>query len=376
MDIAISAGLQVGIQALKILNRWLHEEEIAKTWYGKSNYKIFTRRRYWLIFYQPWKFGGREIQRVFRIKKDAWHKVIQNCLTDCYSWHQRMKENCEGECCWLLLYQSLPNETQTNCLEKSQRSLSSIGIITSLPAARVDSWGLVVMALANGAKIEATNPPDGACNFSRLDAQYFVLTIWQNNVAGPITAHIEPKEHPSECRSLTSPEWNNLLWYGHSFGEHDHIFGWPLLSKKPPEPPNDLVSDIRNEELSRLVIDNMRVKRLRDQLREAIYDCHDEWDNLKSKVQSDIDLRDQITDIQQNLRRLKLVLVDEEQPDETPYLQEQRPEDTLHYAEEQLKLVQNKVDERHVNLVIAKPGVCLLMPHSRNNLTSDSQNLV
>ncbi|RDH13956.1 hypothetical protein M747DRAFT_270953, partial [Aspergillus niger ATCC 13496] len=252
MDTAITAGLQVGVQALETLNNLLDEKEIAKTWYGENNYKDFTGKRFFPINTLN-KFGHRGIRKVFRIKKDTWHKVIQNCLTDCYNWYHQIKENYEGECCWLLLYRSLPEETKRDCLERSERSLSSIGIVSSLPAARVELWGLVVLAIANGAKVCSKVASTGGF-YARLDAQNFVLTIWETNT-GSATAHIEPREHPIESQPLTSPEWNNLLWYGYSFGGHHHIFGWPFISQETSEPPDDLVSNLRNQELSRLVIE-------------------------------------------------------------------------------------------------------------------------
>ncbi|RAH80666.1 hypothetical protein BO86DRAFT_433100 [Aspergillus japonicus CBS 114.51] len=308
MNIAISSGLDVGIQALNLLNKLLEEREIAKSWYGEDKYLIFTQRRCWPLL--PFKrFGRLEIRKVFKVKKEHWQKVIENCLSDCSTWHEQMTYNNQGNC------------------------------------SRVESWGLIVLALANGADIQITYTSTGGTN-AVLDGQSFILTILQSNIAGPITAHIEPKRYSSDHKTFTSPEWNNLLWFGHSFGEYDHIFGWPLNESPPLDPPEQLVDNVRNQELSRLVIDDHRANRLREQLKDAIHKCHDQWEDLKDIQPSDELMKD-IDPIQENLKKLKLILVDQDNPSGSFSLKEERIDDTLEYSEEQLKIVQEKIKERH-----------------------------
>lgn len=88
--------------------------------------------------------------------------------------------------------------------------------------------------------------------------------------------HIEPKDLLSDQHTLmTSSEWQNLLWYGHSFSEHHHIFGWPLNGTPSKEPPKNLATNHHDGELMHLVIDYQWTKRLQDQLRHALYACYD-----------------------------------------------------------------------------------------------------
>ncbi|RAH80667.1 hypothetical protein BO86DRAFT_419962 [Aspergillus japonicus CBS 114.51] len=263
MDIAISSGLNVGIQALNLLNKWLEEVEIAKSWYGEDKYPVFT-------------------QRLFTIKKDKWEEIIQNSLSCCSSWHYQVKKH-------------------------------------------------NVLALANGARIYSIDDSSGGY-FARLDARDFVLTIWQMDITGSATAHIAPRESPSDSSCLSPSGWRDLLHHGYSFGEYDHVFGWPFKGTLLSEPPEAL-----------LVIDDHRARYLQEKLRCAIHQCYDKWTILKRSLpctgrdNHEFEKWDKkIEVLQRNLLKSKLLLVDGAQP-YTPFLEEERIGDTLSYAEHQLK---------------------------------------
>lgn len=65
---------------------------------------------------------------------------------------------------------------------KSPKSSRSIAAVKSLPAARLDSWGLIVLALANGARPEVIHSSNGGF-FAELSGKSFVLTLWQRDVS-------------------------------------------------------------------------------------------------------------------------------------------------------------------------------------------------
>lgn len=337
MDAATSAAFTVGAQALKTLNNWLDDTETAKSWYGKE-YKTFTGPSTW----PPTKIGTRKIKTVFTISKDDWQKVIEYCLSDCYTWHRHSEG---GECCWLSILGSLPKEMRSGFLQTPKRSLSSLGIVASLPAARIDLWGLVVLAYANGAKVSVKKCSTGSfC--AKLAAISFTLTISQADMVGPIVAHLEPKERCLGDRPmLTSSEWHHLLLSGHTFKAQDHVFGWPISGKPPANAPEDLVTNVLDQELAQIVMDYQWVEELKKQLREVIYECYDGWEYILNKdlVKEETELK-RIEKVQRHLLSSKLLLVDEVEQLES-VIQEERVTDTLHYAERQLEFILDKIGE-------------------------------
>jgi hypothetical protein len=335
MDIAANAAISTGKEALNILNDWLDDVEIAKSWYGESHRKFAG-----VSIWPPRKAFRLQIKNIFTIKKDDWQQVIEHCLSDCYKWHRHTGS---GECCWLRIFMSLPENLRAGCLQKPESSLQSLSIVQSLPAARIDLWGLVVFAFANGAEQSVRQGSTGSfC--AKLSAINFVLTIWQYDMAGPICAHLEPREQGSRDRTmLTSPEWNNLLWSGHTFKESDHILGWPLTGELPREAPSDLTGNVLNEELSQIVMDNQWYQRLQQQLRKLIYECHDIWEKFDESMREErSNLMKHSGKIQQNLLAFKLLLVDDSASPED-IIGEETAADTLHYAQKQLALVEAEI---------------------------------
>jgi hypothetical protein len=94
--------------------------------------------------------------------------------------------------------------------EKPIRVFSYIGSISSLPAANLDSWGLIVLALANGAKVNYTSTERGGFAAS-LEARNFIITLQQHKIVTQMTGHLEPRDHPEqESQVLSDTKWNNL----------------------------------------------------------------------------------------------------------------------------------------------------------------------
>ncbi|KAJ5771169.1 uncharacterized protein N7511_003220 [Penicillium nucicola] len=327
-EIAASAAFATGKEALNTLNNWLDDVEVAKSWYG-NNYRKFTGSG---------KRIGRTLFRlkitgVFTIKKNDWQKVIEECLSDCYNWHRQTEG---GECCWLRLFTSMSDDMKRRCLQQSRSSIQSLAVVESMPAARIDLWGLVVFAFANGAdqRVRSSSTGSFCANLYAID---FTLTIWQYDMAGPICAHIEPREQGQEDRTmLSSSEWNNLLWSGHTFKECDHILGWPPSADPSADAPGDLITNVLDRELAQIVMDYTWTRILQEKLRKLIYECHDSWDDLKALAGEDQKPRIEV--IQRNLKGLKLLLLNDSILPEA-IVQEQRKEDTLQYAQKQLEFV-------------------------------------
>lgn len=164
---------------------------------------------------------------------------------------------------------------------------------------------------------------------------------------------------------MTTTEWQNLLWHGHSFYEHHHIFGWPLNGTPAEEPPRNLATNHHDGELEHLVMDHQWAKRLQEQLRDALYRCYDCWVGLrqqgdakaghpgemdKTKEHLHPGEMDKIKEhlhpggidkIKEHLVSFKLILVDKVKPRETMLVLELREEDTLYYATKHLKAIED-----------------------------------
>lgn len=348
MDARVSAAVAVGSAALQTLNTYLRDTDTAKGWYGTHYYEDFTKSNFSLK-----KFLGldddspREIKEVFALQSTDWQYTIEYCLSNTQVWLRYARHNekgkdeeSRGECSWLPIYAALPANYRKHSRASSKKSASSLAAVRSLPAARFDAWGLVVLAIANGAKIQIQHGSEGGY-FAELSGKTFVVTIWQKDVGGSITAHIEPRAYSSEQHTMmTSPEWQNLLWYGHSFSQHHHIFGWPLNDTPVYEAPKNLTTTHHDAELKELVIDNKWTTLLQDQLREALYSCHDAWESAQNMDEMN-GLNKKIEAIKRQLLSFKLILVDDVDPSETSLVIEIRRKDALHYATKQL----NKVHE-------------------------------
>lgn len=106
-----------------------------------------------------------------------------------------------------------------------------------MPAARLDLWGLVVMAYSNGAWGEIISAIDGGFR-ATLYAKNFILDINQENINASTIGHLEPREHPADDREpLGTDETRYLLDHGQSFSIKDATIGWPLNGDPASRPP-------------------------------------------------------------------------------------------------------------------------------------------
>lgn len=269
MEFVTGVPLAVGAAALNILNAFLDDRRIAIAWYGED-YKIFTSKT-WI--------NGRIsicITNVFSVAESDCVRLIRDSIENSHNWHasRRMRG---GECCWLPIYRSLSQNEPQAFVFDAHRAIFSLGAVGSVPAARIDLWGLIVMAYANGAK-QSVSTESGAY-IAVLRAKYFVLTIRRQALTDQAVAHIEPreKEHHT-AHYMAEQAWRNLLEDGHSFGKADYS-GWPLYTNLDTDsPPANLVNGEFDVQLRNEVLDDYRAAELKSKLDESLRKCRWLWD--------------------------------------------------------------------------------------------------
>ncbi|EAU32781.1 predicted protein [Aspergillus terreus NIH2624] len=249
----LSYATTSGVEALKILNKWLDSEEVALAWYGKEK-DVFLRKQNWLLKLLSGKYKQPEIQKVFTIQKEDWQLVIEESLPVAHTWYRKRKDE-SGECSWLPLFWACRSPLgETRVLSKADKAFTSLGIVSNLPAARLDLWGLVVMAYSNGAWSRVALSKDGGFNATLL-CKNFILNVSQTNVNAPTIGHLEPREHPAEDHEpLGVDESRSLLVHGHSFSTNDVSIGWPLNGSIDP-PPLELADGQWDKTLKKMVLD-------------------------------------------------------------------------------------------------------------------------
>jgi hypothetical protein len=275
MEFVTGVPLAVGVAALHALNSFLDDKRIAVAWYGPNDYKVFTRKR--------WINGklGVCISHVFSIPESECVRLIADSLQSSQGWYTS-RSAFGGECCWLPIYRSLKEKQMRSVVADAQSASFSLGAVGSLPAARINLWGLVVMAYANGAK--QSIPADNGSYFAVLRARYFVLTIRRQSLADQAVAHIEPREQPYyTAQFLDEQAWRNLLEDGHTFGRTKYS-GWPSYTNLDTDnPPANLVNGELDVQIQNEVIDDLRAGELKRRLVESVRksrrrweDCHEE----------------------------------------------------------------------------------------------------
>ena len=141
MEFAAGVPLAVGAAALRALNSYLYDKKVAIAWFG-DDYEVFTSNKC-----VHGKLGIC-ISHVFSVPETECVRLIADSLQNSQSWFWSRATR-GGECCWLPMYRTLKGNT----IAKARSALFSLGAVGSLPAARIDAWGLVVMAYANGATL-------------------------------------------------------------------------------------------------------------------------------------------------------------------------------------------------------------------------------
>jgi hypothetical protein len=269
-EFAAGVPLAVGVAALQALNSFLDDKRIAIAWYGATDYKTFTRKK-WI--------SGRPaiyISHVFSVPESWSRRLIANSLENSQSWYWS-RAMFGGECCWLPLYRTLEHAVRGTTIAEAQSAIFSLGSVGSLPAARMDMWALVVMAYANGANQSVISADKGAY-VAVLRAKYFVLTIRRQGLTDQAIAHLEPREQPyNVAEPMLEQGWRNLLENGHSFGKSD-FSGWPLYSVLDSDsPPETLITGELDVQLRNTIIDDTRYSDIHARLAQSVEKCCTLW---------------------------------------------------------------------------------------------------
>ncbi|KAL2859320.1 hypothetical protein BJX68DRAFT_261759 [Aspergillus pseudodeflectus] len=265
-----------GIEALKILNKWLDSKETAKAWYGKDANDFLKTRFFGIKLFRN-KFTSPEIKNVFTIQKEDWQLVMEESLPAAHTWYRKRKDK-SGECSWLPLYWSCRDQlSKERVLQSTDLALASIGLVSGLPAARLDLWGLIVMAYSNGARARVMTVEGRGFNATLL-CKNFILTISQSNVNAPTIGHLEPREHPAVSHeSMTVDESRYLLEYGHTFSPQGVTTAWVLNGQNSDPPPSELVDSRSDPLLSRTVLDTFQASALKKKFHHGIIEYWEEW---------------------------------------------------------------------------------------------------
>jgi hypothetical protein len=347
METAANVPLAVGVHALKILNQWLENKEIAKAWYG-SNVDEFTK---------TWSTGSatlrniREtlsaspsthVEKAFTIHNNQWPELIRKSLDKCHSWHD---QRYDGECCWLPLYRVMKqndnsSNNKNNVLKPANSNPSFIGTMSSLPAAHLEAWGLVVMAYATGGTLRFLEANGGF--HATFDTHYFVLVIKRENMASQTVAHLTATAgKAAEFRSYSEHEWRMLFETGCSREESDDLFRWYHDSCSLREPPEELINGELNRRIEWTIIDDRYAQEMKDKLRDSICDCYETWEKLEREHWTCEFIKTRADQIKANLLKTKLLSADEKI---SSYCKEMTAKDLTRYSEKQLRLVRDEVD--------------------------------
>jgi hypothetical protein len=267
MEFVAGLPLAVGAAGLKLLNSLLEDERVARAWYG-DEYKTFTKKK------GVGTMVNYYISHVFTISEQDCPRMIDNSTTHSQSWHQ-YREKHKGECCWLPIYRSLKEQDAgLSTVAVAYEALGAIGALSSIPAARVDAWGLVVMAYANGAQARVNH--DGGAYLAVLRAKYFVLTIRRKSLTDEPSAHLEPRSTAFHSAQTMDPgRWRSLFDEGHTL--HGEV-QWVLDSHSTnSEPPEALYRGTLDFQLSKAILDSAAVHELIRRLAEAVLMCRKLW---------------------------------------------------------------------------------------------------
>lgn len=347
--LAAKAALAVGAEAIKLLNRWLENEDTARAWFGKDN-RVFVG----LSKSSLWQ--KLKLRKVFVINKEDWEQVITLCLPGCQSWYSQRHN---GRCSWLPIYRTVTTGSKsTEFIQNAQAATFSIGTVASLPAACLDKWGLVVLASADGGTARLLENGQGSYR-AIFEGRDFTLVISQESLNSMTIAHISPKQHPSNSiYRRNEAEWKNLQNYGRSLEFNDLILQWfgnPCVTGDPPPGLVDR-NGTMDGSIKRAIFDHQFADEIGDHLRTALYECHDLWERLERTstanppIQGSQFILQNANMMKRNLLRMRMLLHTKSW---NPFCEEMTPDDVLRYAEQQYRCcteqVNNFVNNANIN---------------------------
>lgn len=337
------APLLVGNEALEILNKWLDSEDIAKAWFG-TDYKTFCDLTVAGVAAIT-RHENPLLSKIFTVHMADWPAVIQTSIEKAHNW---WGSHPDGECCWLPLYRSLAEEAPEKYLKDVRAGISWVGTARSVPAARLDFWGLVVLGYANGGVPRVIREKATGSYRAIFDARNFTLVIWQNNLNATAVGHIAPKQYSSFDRNnLTQTEWLALLNTGSTVkAREDQLTSW--IWQEIPKPPYQLLSKSWDARIQRTVIDHEIIKYMKERLRQNIYLGSAAWREVKFRYPDDLFIQSNAEMIGQNLLKSK-VFGDLQTWND--FCQEiVSEEDVLHYSQKQLQLLSGEVERGNIKL--------------------------
>lgn len=221
---AVGLAVNVGAEALGALDKWLDGKRKAQSWFG-DRYRTFTNIRWYKLNFSRISLFPHHIRQVFVINRDDWRLVLTECLNAASRWDSDSLRRENGECCWMHIYRTIGHERAKRFLIKRNDSGSHISSVATIPAARVESWGLFVLAYANGARLtQRQRTSDGSLRIT-LPCRDFIITILRQGATGPISTHLEPRTRSIDTYKPFRPDqWTNLLEQGYSYNEFDPRF--------------------------------------------------------------------------------------------------------------------------------------------------------
>ncbi|OJJ74187.1 hypothetical protein ASPBRDRAFT_192922 [Aspergillus brasiliensis CBS 101740] len=364
METAAGVPLAVGKAALQILNKWLENRETAQAWFGtdwEDFVEVRTIRQRFRKVRRQLAGDDLHINYVFTIKEADWKVVIRNCIEECHNWYGQ-REN--GECCWLPIYRSIIKRLEKKkVLELAASSSSTIGTVASLPAAVLESWGLIVMAYANGASGQYIEYNGGYQAI--FDANNFILSIKQPSLHSLAVAHITAREHEKKVMNLPSEQWLNLLSQGYSLDAESPLLRWWTKERcKDLIPPPELLNGECDDQLGKTIFDYYFARRLGEAIRVSIFKCIDYWKAAREDskiVGADAFFETEGEKIITNLKRVKLLVGDGIRDQ---FCEEMTASDTHHYLTKMLETLKGNLTNYpwlETKMIIAQHGVVLAL---------------
>lgn len=147
-------------------------------------------------------------------------------------------------------------------------------------------------------------------------------------------AHLTPRPYPNtDVQQPNDAEWINLHRDGQSITKDDKLLRWFGDScERLPDPPDGLLKGNMDDRIKRFILDCRFTGILEKRIRNAVYNCYDEWMKCKKDHPKDTFVQTQCQKFTENLLKMRMFLT---YPDWNSFCEEMTMDDMLHYAKEQ-----------------------------------------